>query len=76
MSTKKQPGKSIKQDRKLVSNQAHELAYMKEKWGVSRRTVQAAKKEVGRSRVKIIAWLILHDLIEDIYLVRFEKIVA
>lgn len=66
--------KSIKQDRRLVSSQPHEFAHMKERWGVSRRVVQAAKKAVGPSRIKIVAWLIVNDLIEDAYLVKFEKI--
>lgn len=61
-------------DRKLVSNQRHEISYFKTHWGVPAKEVRAAKAEVGISRVKIMAWLILHDKIADGYLIKFDNI--
>lgn len=61
-------------DAKLVSNQDHELDYIKQRWGVSRKVARQAKNAVGVSRRKIMAWLILHDKIDDAYLNDFDDI--
>lgn len=49
--------KSRKVDRKLLSGQAHEIAYMAKKLGVSRLLIKQAHKVAGRSRVQVIAFV-------------------
>jgi hypothetical protein len=46
--TKSTKGRS--QDRKLVSNQQHEMQYESEKTGISISGIKRAKKSAGRSR--------------------------
>lgn len=67
--------KNLSKDRKRVSNEDHELDYFKRRWGVGRTVVREAKNAVGVSRRKIMAWLILHDKIDEGYLTDFDNIV-
>lgn len=67
--------KNHTRDSKLVSNEDHELDYFKRRWGVGRKTVRQAKNAVGPSRRKIMAWLVLHDKIDETYLFEFDNIV-
>lgn len=53
-----QKNRSKSQDRKLVAGgQYHELAYMKEKHGVSSQKLSGAIRAVGNSREKVEAYL-------------------
>jgi hypothetical protein len=45
--------KSRKMDKKLVSNEAHEIKYVAKKKRVSQKKVREAKRKVGRSRKKV-----------------------
>ena len=49
--------KKTSQDRKLVSNQEHEIAYIMKKAGVTRQKAKQAIDEAGPSREKVMAYL-------------------
>lgn len=64
-----------KMDQKLVSSERHELKYFRT-WGVSADTVRLAKDQIGPSRTRIMAWLVLYGWIKGKYLEKFEKMIA
>ena len=47
--------KKTSQDRKLVSNQEHEIAYIMKTAGVTRQKAKKAIEEAGPSREKVMA---------------------
>ena len=49
--------KKTPQDRKLVSNQEHEVAYVMKSAGVTRQKAKQAIAEAGPSRDKVMAYL-------------------
>jgi NACalpha-BTF3-like transcription factor len=49
--------KKTGQDRKLVSNQEHEIAYVMKSAGVTRQKAKKAIDEAGPSRDKVMAYL-------------------
>ncbi|UVC12439.1 DUF3606 domain-containing protein (plasmid) [Rhizobium sp. TH2] len=49
--------KKTGQDRKLVSNQEHEIAHVMKSAGVTRQMAKKAIKEAGPSRDKVMAYL-------------------
>jgi hypothetical protein len=49
--------KKTSQDRKLVSSQEHEIAYIKKSTGVTRQKAKQAIAEAGPSRDKVMAYL-------------------
>ena len=46
-----------KMDRKLLSSEKHEIAYLAKKLHVSQKLIRRAHKEAGRSRVKVTAFV-------------------
>jgi len=48
------PGKRGKNERNKVSNQPHELAYLKEKLGVSSQAIAGAKRATGSNDRKVV----------------------
>lgn len=46
-----------KMDRKLVSSEKHEIKYLAKKLGVSQKLIRLARDNVGRSRVKVTAFV-------------------
>jgi predicted 3-demethylubiquinone-9 3-methyltransferase (glyoxalase superfamily) len=56
--TMAQKNRSVSIDRKRVAGgQYHEVAYMKEKYGVSHQKLAGAIRAVGNSRAKLEAYL-------------------
>jgi len=51
-----------KMDRKLVSSEKHEIAYLAKKLGVTRKLIRLARLNAGRSRVKVTAFVIGYDV--------------
>ena len=49
--------KKTAQDRKLVSGQEHEIAYIMKSAGVTRQKAKKAIEEAGPSREKVMAYL-------------------
>jgi NACalpha-BTF3-like transcription factor len=49
--------KKTGEDRKLVSSQEHEIAYIMKSAGVTRQMAKKAIKEAGPSRDKVMAYL-------------------
>ncbi len=49
--------KPKKMDPKLVSKEAHEVAYLAKKLGVSRKLIRLAQKRAGRGRVRVTAFV-------------------
>jgi hypothetical protein len=49
--------KKTGQDRKLVSNQEHEIAYIMKSAGVTRQKAKQAIEKAGPSRDKVMAYL-------------------
>lgn len=48
----------MKMDRKLLSSEKHEIAYMAKKLKVSQKLIRLARATAGRSRVKVIAFVL------------------
>lgn len=48
----------MKMDRKLLSSEKHEIAYMAKKLGCSQKLIRLAHKTAGRSRVKVTAFVL------------------
>lgn len=48
----------MKMDRKLISNEKHEIAYMAKKLKVTQKLVRLARSRAGRSRVKVTAFVL------------------
>ncbi len=53
----KKPKKSKRMDPKLVSKEAHEVAYLAKKLGVSRKLIRLAQKRAGRGRIRVTAFV-------------------
>ncbi len=49
--------KSRKMDPKLVSKETHEIAYLSKKLGVTRKVIRLARKQAGRGRVRVTAFV-------------------
>jgi len=47
----------MKMDRKLVSKQDHEIAYLAKKYRTTAKVIRAAHKAVGRSRKLVDAYM-------------------
>ena len=48
----------MKMDRKLISSEKHEVAYMAKRLKVSQKLVRLARERAGRSRVKVTAFVL------------------
>jgi CMP-N-acetylneuraminic acid synthetase len=54
--------KSKKMDRKLVSSETHEIAYLAKKLRTTRAVIRAAHAAVGRSRKLVEAFVLGHKV--------------
>jgi len=48
----------MRMDRKLLSSEKHEIAYMAKKLKVTQKLIRLAHATAGRSRVKVIAFVL------------------